>query len=327
MQSTFQKDISQQLDAFEKRRSGTGKRSFVSRRGFIRTAASGAAGVAFAFSGASSPLAGIKDSGEIILDGLMMSYVAAPPTGSSLLMPGTAYALTLGLRSLANPDISLRARVSPNQERLLIVNQAQSAKVQDGIVIFARPDKDESFSIGSTGGAPENSGFFGLCFPRLRFKGNGRKAAFRLVKAECLFVRSAKQLAGVEEDFLSRETASSMLHQYVFDPVQLIEPRFQFVQTLGSGEHILTRRAQPSEPEDIVSTVTAKIIDQTGFTSDDLKQAFVVGTDLEFTYHSAQDSKGKLLTVRLDLDQTSPGQHDIYWDRVFKTFVIVDNPS
>ena len=64
--------------------------------------------------------------------------------------------------------------------------------------------------------------------------------------------------------------------------------------------------------------MTAKIIDQTGFDTDALKQAFAVGSDLELTYHSTQETKGKLLTVRLTLESTS----DIYWDRVFKTFVL-----
>jgi hypothetical protein len=326
MRSNFEKDPGKQISAFEKRISRKGESALVSRRGFIRKAASGAAGASFALGGATRLLAGIKDSGEITLDGLMISYVDAPPTGENSLTPQKAYAMTLGLRSLANPDISLRARVSPNQEELLIVDQARSAKTRDAIVVLVRPDKNESFSIVALGGAPANAGFFGLCFPRLKFKGNGKKAEFRLVEAECLFVTTAGQLADIKDHFLSAETASSMLRQRVFDPAKLIEPRFSFVRTLGSGAHILTRRSQSDEPEDITSTVTARIIEQTGFTSDVLKQAFAVGSDLEITYYSAQDKSGKLLTARLNLENPSSEQQ-IYWDRVFKTFVIVDSSN
>jgi hypothetical protein len=55
------------------------------------------------------------------------------------------------------------------------------------------------------------------------------------------------------------------------------------VQTVGSGQHTLTRRAEPNGPENLTASVTARIIEQTGFESEILKQAFAIGSDLEIT--------------------------------------------
>jgi len=294
------------------------------RRSFIRNAALGIAGASVTFVCADATLAGAKDSGEVVLDGLMWTYVAAPlgtAAGSHFLTPGLGYSITCGLSSQANQEISLRANIPAGEEAIGgNVSQSQSTKLPHAITLFPRAQRNESFSIGSVGGARENTTFFGICRPVLRFKGNGKKAQFRLLDAECIFSTSAGQLASELQNFVSIETANSWISQYITDAALLVEPRFVLLATVSGGRHEFTMRPSSDTP-DVSATVTVRVLDQSGFNSDVMKQAFAVGNDLAVTYFSAQDSGGKLLTSQVDLGG-GPGINSIYWDRVFKTFLI-----
>jgi hypothetical protein len=299
--------------------------SCASRRTFIRNAAAGVAGAAVALSGAEGVLAAIKDSGEVTLDGLLITYFSAPlgTSGSASYTFTTAYTATLGFVSLANPDISLRAGISDDQQRInggSLIAQTESRKIDNAITLFPRPGEDEFFTTATPPpGMPENTVFFGLRKPVLSFKGNGSKAQFRLVDAEIAFTALAKNL----KEFFNSSTADSMMRQYVSDPSALTEPRFVLIQTTSGGDLTVTQIAERGAPRDITSVVTARIIEQTGFSSDVLKQAFAVGSDLEITHYSAQESKGPILRLETNLQPSSPGITRIFWDRVFKTFVIV----
>ena len=168
----------------------------LSRRNFIRNAAIGTVGTA-SMLGAKSAFAATKDSGEVTLDALLISYVSPPlgTAGTSVWTPQTKYTTTVSLRSLANPDILLRSRITPDQERInsRAIVQTPSEKIEDAITLFSRPFQNESFSIGTPApGLPENATCYGLHRPILRFKGNGTKAQFRLVDAEASFTLTAK---------------------------------------------------------------------------------------------------------------------------------------
>jgi hypothetical protein len=294
-----------------------------SRRTFIRNAAAGVAGATVVLSGADCALGAIKDSGEITLDGLLITYFSAPvgTDGSASYTFTTAYTTTISLRSLANPDVSLRASISEDEQRIngrSVFAQAESRKVENAIKLFPRPEADEFFTTATPPpGMPENTVFYGLRKPVLSFKGNGSKALFRFVEAEESFTFLAKNL----NELFSKDTAASMIRQYVADPTALTPPRFISMLT-SSGDTSVTQVAERGAPQDITSVVTARIIEQTGFNSDVLKQAFAVGSNLEITYYSAQESKGGILQLETDLKGASRVTR-IFWDRVFKTFVIV----
>ncbi|MBI3650745.1 MAG: hypothetical protein HY231_06820 [Acidobacteria bacterium] len=284
-------------------------------------------GAAFVTSETQSAWAGVKDSGEVMLDALLMTYVSAPlgTTGSAVWTPDLPYAVSFGLRSLANPDIRLRARVSPSQEAINSQSkQLQSERLSEILRVFPRRHQDESFSVGTgTPGLAEHTLFYGLYKPVLRFKGNGKSAQFRFVDAEGSFAYVAE---GVRASF-SPDTASSMIRQYVFDRAALVEPRFLSVHTTDGGPLVLVRKAERGAPDDITTTVTASIIGQNGFASDTLKQAFAVGSNLEVTYYSAEESQGYITKFEAGLDRVSPGLNQIFWDRIFKAFVIIDSSS
>src|SRR5258706_9682416 len=82
----------------------------VTRRRFIRNAALGAVGAAFAASGVESAFAG-GNVGHITLDALLITYFGSPlgTSGSVRYTFRPNYSMTLGLRSMNNPDIALRA--------------------------------------------------------------------------------------------------------------------------------------------------------------------------------------------------------------------------
>lgn len=305
------------------------KRTRTSRRSFIRNAAIGGTGAALMLGGSKNASAAAKDSGEVTLDALLISYVSPPlgTVGTSLWTPLTPYTTTLTVRSLANQDISLRARVAPDQESIngrAIVAQTQSERIEGAITVFTRPRQNESLSIETAPpGLPENAVFFGLQRPILKFKGNGRKSQFRLVDAEASFTLVAK---GIRDSF-GEDTANSILRQYVNDAGALIEPRFVLRETTDGGRISITQVAERRAPQNITATVTARIIEQVGFESDILKQAFAVGSNLEITYYSAAETRGEILQMESNLERSSPGLNSIYWDRVFKTFVITDTAS
>lgn len=305
------------------------KRTRLSRRSFIRNAAIGGTGAALMLGGSKNASAAAKDSGEVTLDALLISYVSPPlgTVGTSLWTPLTPYTTTLTVRSLANQDISLRARVAPDQESIngrAVVAQTQSERIEGAITVFTRPRQNESLSIETAPpGLPENAVFFGLHRPILKFKGNGRKSQFRLVDAEASFTLVAK---GIRDSF-GEDTANSILRQYVNDAGALIEPRFVLRETTDGGRISITQVAERRAPQNITATVTARIIEQVGFESDILKQAFAVGSNLEITYYSAAETRGEILQMESNLERSSPGLNSIYWDRVFKTFVITDTAS
>jgi hypothetical protein len=305
-------------------REATGRR--MPRRAFMRSATAGAAGLALSLGSAGRALAGVKDSGEVTLDALLITYFS-PPLGtlsSAFYTFETAYTTTIGLRSLANPDITLKARISAGQERIngaSAIRQAMSAEVKNGMLVFPRPRANMSFTTGTNPpGLPENVTFEGLYRPRLRFKGDGRKAQFQFVDASGSFAFGGEELREV----FSAETADSIIRQYVYDPASLVEPRFIRTATVSGGPSTFTAVAERGAPKDLTSTVTARIIEQTGFESDVLKEAFAVGSDLEVTYYSAQESRGEILKMESAFERETPGSNTIYWDRVFKTFVIID---
>jgi len=303
-------------------------RQAISRRRFIRSAAFGTLGTALAI-GAKDVLAGGKESGEIVLDALMITYFSAPlgTTSSAFWTIETAYSTSLRLGVVERPDLSFKARVSEDEERVLSntsIEQTPSTQVKNAVTLLPRPSQNESLTSGTPApGIPEHTVFFGMLKPRLQLVGTPNKLKFWFLDAEGDFTITASDVkSGALE--INADTALSWLRQYVIDPDALIAPRFVRAATASSGEFSITRSADKTSPDSLTAVTTAKIIEQTGFKSAEVKQALAVGRDLQITHSSAEELPGKLLTVNSPLERTSPGVDDFYWDRVFKTFVIID---
>jgi hypothetical protein len=303
-------------------------RQAISRRGFIRSAAFGTLGTALAI-GAKDVLAGSKESGEIVLDALMMTYFSAPlgTTSSAFWTIETAYSTSMRLGAVERPDLLFKGRVPEDEQTVLSntsIQQTQSTQVKNAVTLLPRPSQKESFTLGTpTPGIPENTVFFGMLKPRLQLVGTPNKLKFWFVEAEGDFTITASRVQGGALE-ISTDTALSWLKQYVIDPDALIAPRFVRAATASSGDFSITKSADDTSPNSLTAVTTAKIIEQTGFKSDDVKQAVAVGRNLQITYSSAEELPGKLLTVNSPLERTSPGVNNFYWDRVFKTFVIID---
>ena len=303
-------------------------RGAISRRCFIRSAAVGTLGTALAI-GSEHALAGSKESGELVLDAIMITYFSAPlgTISSAYWTIGTSYTTSLRFAAIERPDLLFKGRVPEGEEAVLsntFIKQMQSTQVKNAVALLPRPSQSESMTSGTPApGTPENTVFFGMLKPRLQLVGTPNKLKFLFVDAEGDFTLTA---SGVQSGALeiSSDTALSWLRQYVTDKAALIMPRFVRAATVSGGPFSITRSADDTLPELLTATTTARIVEQTGFRSDEIKQALAVGKNLQVTYSSAEELPGQLLTMNSPLERTSPGVNEVYWDRVFKTFVIID---
>jgi hypothetical protein len=315
----------------------------LSRRRFLHYAA-GAAGAALALPRRGLALAqagGIASAdtevGTIILDGLMFTYFNFPPSVvSSKFTFGKNFSATFTLKLPQAPGVELVARVPIKDEVPTVpvsaFSQYASSKVKNGIVLrsdfnrFVHGEKiGESFGTGG----PNPTHFFVLIRPELRFTGNPDQLGFRLVFSDpsvsnptsisILPVTALTTIAGIDP-----ETVASLSSQVVTDPMALVLPRFELGQPTtrvfnGTQEDLtfdLSSRLLRGHPAE--TTVSAKIIRQTGFSSTLLQEAFAPGNSVEITYSSVQEFPSPSL---MDL-QTTLASGQVYVDRLFKTFVI-----
>jgi hypothetical protein len=300
----------------------------ISRRRFVQSAALGTFGTVLGI-GAKDVLAGTKESGEVLLDALMITYFSAPlgTISSAFWSIETSYATTLRLAAVEGPDLLLKGRVTEDEEIVLnntLIKQTQSTQVKNAVTLLPRPSQNESITTGTPApGIREHTVFYGMLKPRLQLVGTPNKLKFWFVEAEEDFTLTASDVeSGALE--INTDTARSWLLQYVIDPPALIMPRFVRAATVSGGEFSITRYADDTSQESLIAVTTARIIGQTGFRSEEIKQALAVGKNLQVTYSSAEELPGKLLTMNSPLERTSPGVNEVYWDRVFKTFVIID---
>src|ERR1700742_4076826 len=124
--------------------------SAVSRRRFIHQAAVGTAGAALMLGNAGNLLAGSKDVGQITLDGLLITYFGSPlgTDGSVNYTFRPSYSMTLGFRSLNNPDITLSAGAPPEGKSISQgVRVAASRQVEDALTIYPHSHPNERYGV------------------------------------------------------------------------------------------------------------------------------------------------------------------------------------
>jgi hypothetical protein len=299
----------------------------LSRRRFIRNAAVGAAGAA-AMLGGASVASGAGERGEVTLDALLITYMssALDADGTAWYELGRAYTSTLRLGATSSPDMELKAGVPAARETIWLgtrFGQTASGRVRGAITLEPRPARGEHWRFGSQGGQPEQTSYLGILRPRLQVRGAPGNLRFRFVGAAAEFIASGAQLQReIETPVTFRpETAESFLAQYVTDPAALVAPRFE-LRTMAAPPYKLTEPAGNEPSERVTATLKATILEQTGFESDALKEAFAAGNTLDVVYSSVQeDPSGRLMILDVSAESSFPS-HQIYWDTVFKTFVI-----
>ena len=307
-----------------------------SRRHFIRGAGIGAAAALVGLGGSRSVLAGSPERALITLDALMITYFSATlgAAGSSLWRLNGKYANTIRLRAVEDPSVTLKGRVPEGEERVFLghsVRQTRSSAVKNGISIRHRAFDGLSIGLGSNGPSTSNdTKIYGLLKPRLLVEGNARKLRFRFMDAESEFLLGVGLLREGDQ-LIDRDTIDSWLSNYVTEPARLTEPRFKFEASTGLTSAGVEHKFDVSETGDKdfsearTAITTSRIIGQTGFTSAVLQRAFGVGSKIEITHAAVQEfPKAELIAMQTTLARTSAGVNDIYWDRVFKNFVVVD---
>jgi hypothetical protein len=337
MPGFFLKDRSTYAGAEECSEEDQTKNARLSRRAFIRNAAVGAAGAAFAFHNTDEVMAASKERGVITLDAMLFTYMSATigASGASTWTLNERYANTLRLASVENPALSLRAKIPGSEERVFVghnARQMESATVDGGITL--RHSGFGGWTLGhGVAAAPAASGdtiFFGMLKPRLFIQGNSKKLKFRFIDAESEFSFTVDGLLK-DNPWISQETVSSWLRHYITDKAALSGPRFKFKASTGlisAGAEVALNVSESGDAnfsESRTAVVTARIIDQMGFTSDLLQQTFAVGNHLEITHASVQEFlTDEVISMETKLARATPGASEIYWDRVFKNFIVID---
>ena len=309
----------------------------LSRRSFLRYAGLGSAGSALLLSrsvdvfagepptgreAATGPLAAAtqpddSESGEIRLDGLMMTYFSMPQAfASSVFTFGKNFSTSFTLKAPKAPGIVLTGAVAggvpaPVRDH----TQHASSWVKDGMIVRAASGdvaNGRTEKLSSQNGS-EPLQIYGLRNPTLRLIGNSDRLQF------CFSDMGQRSFNLGRE--VRPETSASMYSQYITDPALLFPPRFYWLDVNGGDGETAFDFVLPSKlmvRNGITATVTVKVVEQTGFRSRLLQEAFAPGNDIEITYHSSQEFYSKNL---MEL-QTTPLASDtrIYIDRVFKTF-------
>jgi|SRR5215216_2426681 len=337
MQGSFSKNFSDHTGSQKSTSGNNTEGSGLSRRTFIRNSALGAAGALFALCETDEARGASKERGAITLDAMLFTYMSATigAIGGSLWSLNNQYANTLRLASVENPGLSLRAKVPATEEKVFVghnARQTESSSVTGGITLRHSGFNGVSIGHGLIGGPakPGDTKFYGMLKPRLYVQGNSRKLKFRFIDAQSEFSFAIDDL-GNEHIGISQETISSWLRHYVTEKQNLTGPRFKLKASTGlidAGPQITLRVSEDGDAEFSearTAAVTARIVDQVGFSSDALKETFAIGNHLEITHASVQEFATKeVIKMETKLERVAPGVSEIYWDRVFKNFIIID---
>jgi hypothetical protein len=321
------------------------RNSFTSRRNFLYGAATAASGLALTLGGADKVFAAKKESAEIVLDALLVTYFGASVGATdvpSWSLKGE-YSNTVGLKLMEFPDLRLSPRLTQPDNRIIAghgVWQTRSSQMSKGLIMQHRGFGNTTFSIGQEGVAHtyDDSVFFCIFRPRLRVTAASNGVRFAFTDGENQQSGGAMMFTSITEikngslfDLISEETLNSWLPHYVTDREALAKPRFKLRRETGSLS------AGVSVPINVVAdgdrafsraktaTSMARIIEQKGFESEELKQMFAVGNHLEVTHASVQEIEAEdVVRMRTTLTRAIGGSNEIYWDSLFKTFLIID---
>ncbi|HEX5734027.1 MAG TPA: hypothetical protein VF131_14435 [Blastocatellia bacterium] len=310
--------------------------SLTSRRSFIRNAAVAAAGATIALGTAKTARAQSREEGEITLDAILITYFSATlgAIGSSSWALEGTYSTSLRLSAHDNPDLSLRPKVVGNQERVFIghhVRQKASTQFNRALMLRHRGFTGTSIGFSSNGTAtPDDTQVFGIFRPRIALFGDRNGLKYRFLEAESNFLFTVKSLKEGQLG-VNQETVDSWLAQYKTEKAEMLGPRFKLKESTGLTDMGVAFSFHLNESGDRVfseaktATTTARIIEQSGFDSEEIKQALAVGNLIDITHSSVQETEARdIISMDTALARRSLGVSEIYWDEVFKNFVVID---
>jgi hypothetical protein len=325
-------DQFEEMQNHEKQQASKG----ISRRKFIRNAAIGAAaaGATVALKGRKSVLAQSGESGQVTVDAIMLSYVASPigSVASSTNTYSKNNATTVRLTAASNRSLSIGANASILGFNVgsTTYRQTNSTSVTDGITI--RRSTSESFTT-PPGGSRQNTVVLGMLAPEMQFDGDTVRQLFRFLKADNKFALTVSDLQNssvLSAVGIKAATANSFLSQYITDPSLLVGPRFKLRSSilLSAGVrnvYTFTKSTGSGYTQSKSSTTSAEITRSFGFNFLIVNGTFTVGSRIEITQTAVQEyTADQIISCQTTLERTSLGVNKVYWDRVFKTFVIID---
>lgn len=287
----------------------------------------------------------VSESGQVTLDGLLLTYVGAPlgSRDSSSYMITKTYDSTLRLTAQADSSIKLKASVNTmfqdfSTGREITFTQSNSTQVTNAITL--RRSTSQQITTPAPG-TTDNTVFLGLLRPQIQLDGvdgNPSKLLFRFLKATDNFAITASdfQINPAVRNLFRPDTINSFLSKYVplTDPAgtSLIKPRFKprLSITLSPGVRdvfTFTTSKGSAFSESKTSATSIEIVEKSNFNFNNnaIKLAFDVGQRIEIKHTSVQEtSSNKIISVSTTLNRSSFGVNKVFFDRVFKTFVIID---
>ena len=165
--------------------------------------------------------------------------------------------------------------------------------------------------------------------PQFEFTGTATRLRFKFVDVDVTLFFDINSLLSGGSSSIEGSTAQSFVQTYVTDPALLVEPRFKPVRSAEfdgqqTFEESIRLRGGVAGIEQ--AAYTTEIVDSTGFNSDVLKRAFEPGKLLKATFSSSQEFKSTV-KVSATVSRRTVGTTRIYFDKVFKTFVIANRSS
>lgn len=315
--------------------------SGLSRRKFIRSAAIGAAaaGTIFAVRGADNVLGQSTETGEATLDGVLLTYAAAPngSTGNSTVTLRETHSFTFKLQATLGGSLTIGTSSTFTFGNFGIGSSSTFTQSASGSIANAIMIRDTlAFSTGSVApGQPDHTVFIGLRNARARFQGNPSSVLFKFLDAGERFTARADFLQTGQWNWaFSQSTINGMLAQYplLSDPSgsTVTKPRFKrkFVHTSDPGipnVYTFETSTGSSTSSSFMVSFSATITASSGFTSPGLMTAFQVGATITITLSGVQEiTTDQLVSITFPLNPTVQRNFAVYKDKVFKTFLVVD---
>lgn len=285
-----------------------------------------------------------SDMGQITLDGLLITYLGAPLgcAGSSTYTLSKNHASTTRVSVTDGSGIQITSGVSGGVKvgggsvsfgNTATYTQSASTQVTNGIVL-QRTTSEQTPTPAP--GVIGNTVFLGLYRPTFEIAGPPSGAVFKLLKADLEFVLRESTLVDDRSAgaLFKPSTTQSFLDQYlpIKDPTgtNLVKPRFKlkFAVLLDAGiNQIFTFSKGTTASSSITNTTatSASIVASSGFSLGIFRSSFSIGKTLSVqNVQSYETSTTKIVSLSTALNRTARGISAVYFDRIFKTFVVVD---
>lgn len=314
----------------------------ISRRRFLRGAALGAAAAGAALAmGDGEALAQTEDTGDVTLDGLMLTYIASPlgSIGSASWTVQKSNTHTMRVVAAANRTLSIKSDFNVDITETFSVGGStefrQSAGTSVTNSITLRRTSTQTITT-PTPGAVGNTVIVGLLKPKARFRGNTSLLRFKFLSANSLFaIKVSDFQSGAVNHLFSAATISSFLSQYapINDPSgsTVIKPRFKLRLSILLSPGVpdvfsFTKSTGSTHADSKSATTSVEIVERTGFTLFGvLGTTFSTGQRLEWTTTATQEFATDLMvSYSITLNRTTLGVSQVYWDRAWKTFLTLD---